>query len=97
VFRGPSEVAVHDKAISTAKLRKTLAAHRPPRGQSAVHVVTEPDEMVRCGVAIEGIRCDQPTAFRVEGADQAWDDYMYVCRGHLHLVQRPGDHVVPIV
>jgi hypothetical protein len=44
VFRGPREVAVHDKAISTVKLRKTLAAHRPPRGQSAVHVPPLPEE-----------------------------------------------------
>ena len=44
VFRGPREVAVHDKAISTAKQRRTLAAHRPPRGQSAVHVPPLPEE-----------------------------------------------------
>lgn len=44
VFRGPREVAVHDKAISTAKQRKTLAAHRPPRGQNAVHVPPLPEE-----------------------------------------------------
>jgi transposase len=44
VFRGPREVAIHDKAISTAKLRKTLAAHRPPRGQSAVNVPPLPEE-----------------------------------------------------
>jgi transposase len=44
VFRGPREVAVHDKAISTVKLRKTLATHRPPRGQSAVHVPPLPEE-----------------------------------------------------
>jgi predicted transcriptional regulator len=35
VFRGPREVAVHDKVISTVKQRKTLTAHRPPRGQTA--------------------------------------------------------------
>jgi hypothetical protein len=44
VFRGPREVAVHDKVISTVKQRKTLAAHRPPRGQSAVHVPPLPEE-----------------------------------------------------
>jgi hypothetical protein len=38
VFVGPREVAVHDKAISTTKQRKTLPEHRPPRGQHAVHV-----------------------------------------------------------
>lgn len=44
VFRGPREVAVHDKAISTVKQRKTQGAHRPPRGQSAVHVPPLPEE-----------------------------------------------------
>jgi transposase len=44
VFRGPREVAVHDKAVSTLKQRKTLSAHRPPRGQSAVHVPPLPEE-----------------------------------------------------
>jgi transposase len=44
VFRGPREVAVHDKAVSTFKQRKTLAAHRPPRGQAAVHVSPLPEE-----------------------------------------------------
>jgi predicted transcriptional regulator len=44
VFVGPREVAVHDKAISTTKQRKTLAAHRPPRGQNIVHVTPLPEE-----------------------------------------------------
>src|SRR5689334_20505929 len=44
VFVGPREVAVHDKAISTTKQRKTLAEHRPPRGQPAVHVTPLPEE-----------------------------------------------------
>jgi hypothetical protein len=44
VFVGPREVAVHDKVISTLKQRKTLAAHRPPRGQAAVHVSPLPEE-----------------------------------------------------
>jgi Mu transposase, C-terminal domain len=44
VFRGPREVAVHDKTISTVKQRKTLSEHRPPRGQSAVHVTPLPEE-----------------------------------------------------
>jgi transposase len=44
VFVGPREVAVHDKVISTLKQRKTLAAHRPPRGQAAVHGSPLPEE-----------------------------------------------------
>ena len=44
VFVGPREVAVHDKAISTTKQRKTLPAHRPPRGQQAAHVTPLPEE-----------------------------------------------------
>jgi hypothetical protein len=44
VFLGPREVAVHDKAISTTKQRKTLPEHRPPRGQTAVHIAPLPEE-----------------------------------------------------
>jgi len=44
VFLGPREVAVHDKAISTVKQRKTLAEHRPPRGQHAAHATPLPEE-----------------------------------------------------
>ena len=44
VFVGPREVAVHDKAISTTKQRKTLPAHRPSRGQPAVHATPLPEE-----------------------------------------------------
>jgi hypothetical protein len=44
VFLGPREVAVHDKAISTTKQRKTLAEHRPPRGHSASHITPLPEE-----------------------------------------------------
>lgn len=44
VFVGPREVAVHDKAVSTAKQRKTLAEHRPPRGQHAVPMAPLPEE-----------------------------------------------------
>jgi hypothetical protein len=44
VFLGPREVAMHDKAISTTKQRKTLPEHRPPRGQSATHVTSLPEE-----------------------------------------------------
>jgi len=36
IFVGPRQVAVHDKAVMVgAKQRKTLPAHRPPRGQHA--------------------------------------------------------------
>jgi transposase len=44
VFVGPREVAIHDKAMSTLKLRKTLPAHRPPRGQTAPRVSPLPEE-----------------------------------------------------
>jgi hypothetical protein len=44
VFVGPREVAVHDKVISTLKQRKTLAAHRPPRGQAAAKITPLPEE-----------------------------------------------------
>jgi hypothetical protein len=44
VFVGPREVAAHDKVVSTLKQRKTLAAHRPPRGQAAVQVPALPEE-----------------------------------------------------
>jgi transposase len=44
VYVGPREVACHDKAVSTFKQRKTLPAHRPPRGQSAAHVPPLPEE-----------------------------------------------------
>lgn len=44
VFVGPREVAVHDKAISTQKQRKTLPEHRPPRGRTAAHVPPIPEE-----------------------------------------------------
>ena len=44
VFVGPRDVAVHDKAIATVKQRRTLAAHRPPRGQQAAHAAPLPEE-----------------------------------------------------
>lgn len=44
VFVGPREVAVHDKAISTTKQRKTLPEHRPPRGKTSVQAVPLPEE-----------------------------------------------------
>lgn len=45
VFRGPREVAVHDKIISTLRCqRRTLAAHRPPRGQGAAPAQVLPEE-----------------------------------------------------
>lgn len=59
-------------------------------------LVTAPDEQVRCCVVIDGARCEQPSAFLLEGADRSWDDYTYVCGGHLQLVRKPGDREVPI-
>jgi transposase len=44
VFVGPREVAVHDKVIATAKQRRTLAEHRPPRGRQAAHLAPLPEE-----------------------------------------------------
>ena len=44
VFVGPREVAVHDKAISTTKQRKTLPEHRPPRGQQVDRIAPLPEE-----------------------------------------------------
>jgi hypothetical protein len=44
VFQGPREVAVHDKAISTVKQRRTLVEHRPPRGQLAAQIPVLPEE-----------------------------------------------------
>jgi hypothetical protein len=49
VFAGPREVAVHDKAIATAKQRRTLAEHRPPRGQQAAHAAPLPEERELAG------------------------------------------------
>jgi hypothetical protein len=48
ILVGPREIAVHDKAISTTKQRKTLPAHRPPRGQPAVHVPPALECPCRC-------------------------------------------------
>jgi hypothetical protein len=45
VFVGPREIAVHDKVIATVKhQRRTLAAHRPPRGYLTAHVTPLPEE-----------------------------------------------------
>ncbi len=45
VFLGPREVAVHDRVVMTgAKQRRTLAEHRPPRGQLAARLPRSPDE-----------------------------------------------------
>jgi len=49
VFAGPREVAVHDKVIATAKQRRTLAEHRPPRGQQAAHSAPLPEERELAG------------------------------------------------
>jgi hypothetical protein len=45
VFVGPREVAVHDRVVMTgAKQRRTLAEHRPPRGQLAASLPRSPEE-----------------------------------------------------
>lgn len=44
VFVGPREIAVHDKIVSTTRSRRTLAEHRPPRGQAAAPVASIPEE-----------------------------------------------------
>src|SRR6187401_2715047 len=49
VFAGPREVAVHDKVIATANQRRTLVAHRPPRGQQAAHTAPLPEERELAG------------------------------------------------
>jgi predicted transcriptional regulator len=49
VFVGPREVAVHDKVIATAKQRRTLVEHRPPRGQQAAHFAPLPEERELAG------------------------------------------------
>lgn len=59
-------------------------------------LITAPDEEERCCVVIDGSRCEQPTVFRIEGADRAWDDYTFVCRGHLALVKQPGYLVIEV-
>jgi hypothetical protein len=45
VFVGPREVAVHERVVMTgAKQRRTLAEHRPPRGQVAASMPRSPEE-----------------------------------------------------
>jgi hypothetical protein len=44
VFAGPREVAAHDKVIATTKQRRTVAAHRPPRGHQAAPPARLPEE-----------------------------------------------------
>lgn len=45
VFRGPREVAVHDRVVSTTRgQRRTVAAHRPPRGQGVAPSQALPEE-----------------------------------------------------
>ncbi|HVH39312.1 MAG TPA: helix-turn-helix domain-containing protein [Gemmatimonadaceae bacterium] len=45
VFRGPREVAVHDKIVSTIRgQRRTNPAHRPPRGHGAAPAQVLPEE-----------------------------------------------------
>jgi hypothetical protein len=56
-------------------------------------LVTVPDERQLCSVVIDGVRCDQPTAWIVRGAGGELDDVTHVCGDHLELVRRPGDVV----
>jgi hypothetical protein len=50
VFRGPREIAVHDKVISTLRnQRRTLTEHRPPRGQRAAPPPVLPEERELAG------------------------------------------------
>jgi len=52
--------------------------------------VTAPDERECCCVVVDGVRCEQPTRFRIAAADGALDDYTYVCADHARLVRGPG-------
>jgi hypothetical protein len=56
-------------------------------------LVTAPDERERCCVVIGGERCSRPTAYRIQAADGALDDYTHVCAEHLELLRRPGYRV----
>lgn len=51
-------------------------------------LVTEPDERERCCVVIDGVRCEQRTAWRISG--QALDEYTYTCGDHVELVRGAG-------
>lgn len=51
-------------------------------------LVTAPDELERCCVEIDGVRCAARTAWRVAG--DALDEYAYVCGDHVELVRGPG-------
>ena len=52
------------------------------------NLVTEPGERERCMVEVDGVRCSQPTAWKVSG--DAWDDYALVCGDHVELVRGQG-------
>jgi hypothetical protein len=65
-----------------------------PTGGEDWSLVTAPDEQRRCCVVVQGQRCEHATSFRVTGADGVLDDYTYVCRCHLEVVQRPDDVVI---
>jgi hypothetical protein len=65
---------------------------RSPRAQLVTwSLVTARDELERGGAVINGVRCEQPSAWRVCGAGGELDDYTYVCRDHVALVRQPGD------
>jgi transposase len=69
VFRGPREVAVHDKVISTLRnQRRTITTHRPPRGQSAAptQLLPEERELVDAGPPF----ADYATAIRKRGGSR---------------------------
>lgn len=64
------------------------------------YLVTEPDELERCCVVIDEVRCGQRTAFKVEPTDPAQrsaDDYAYVCGDHVELVRELGDVATPLL
>lgn len=57
-------------------------------------LVTAPDERERCCfVERRDVRCEQRSEFRISG--NAWDEYTYVCAGHLEIVRAssPGSAV----
>lgn len=69
VFRGPREVAVHDKIVSTTRgQRRTLAAHRPPRGQGVASTQPLPEE--RALVAAGPPFSDYATALKQRGGSR---------------------------
>jgi hypothetical protein len=63
-------------------------------------LVTAPDERERCCfVPPGGDRCEQRSAWRIEGRAYAWDDYTFVCGDHVAVVLAASGEAVllPIV